>query len=115
MWQIIEGHNGAGVTYSAVATSVCSYSWKTTEWTECRVDVLLSQQDRRRGNQTGLCGGGIQTREVYCVQTSSDTSPSLGSLRSKEGDSPSMLFFCHLLLFSCTATFSCAAKGWRTF
>uniref|UniRef100_A0A7N5ZTZ2 Thrombospondin type-1 domain-containing protein 7A n=1 Tax=Anabas testudineus TaxID=64144 RepID=A0A7N5ZTZ2_ANATE len=42
------------------------YSWKTTEWTECRVDVLLSQQDRRRGNQTGLCGGGIQTREVYC-------------------------------------------------
>lgn len=87
-------------TNSLVATSVLSYSWKTTEWTECRVDVLLSQQDRRRGNQTGLCGGGIQTREVYCVQTSSDTPPNLGSLRSKEGDFPSMLFFyCLLLLY----------------
>ncbi|XP_030267680.1 thrombospondin type-1 domain-containing protein 7A [Sparus aurata] len=60
------------------------YSWKTTEWTECRVDVLLSQQDRRRGNQTGLCGGGIQTREVYCVQSSADTPPNLSSLMSKE-------------------------------
>ncbi|XP_067467764.1 thrombospondin type-1 domain-containing protein 7A [Thunnus thynnus] len=64
------------------------YSWKTTEWTECRVDVLLSQQDRRRGNQTGLCGGGIQTREVYCVQTSMDTPSNLGSLRSKEALRP---------------------------
>lgn len=73
-----------------VSTSVFSYSWKTTEWTECRVDVLLSQQDRRRGNQTGLCGGGIQTREVYCVQTSADTPPNLSSLRSKEGDFPSI-------------------------
>lgn len=76
-----------------VSTSVLSYSWKTTEWTECRVDVLLSQQDRRRGNQTGLCGGGIQTREVYCVQTSAETPPNLGSLRSREGDFPNMLFF----------------------
>ncbi|KAF3833452.1 hypothetical protein F7725_024656 [Dissostichus mawsoni] len=50
------------------------YNWKSTEWTECRVDVLLSQQDRRRGNQTGLWGG-LQTREVYCVQTSSETPP----------------------------------------
>lgn len=46
------------------------------------MDVLLSQQDRRRGNQTSLCGGGIQTREVYCVQISSDP----GSLRAKEGN-----------------------------
>ncbi|XP_072304518.1 thrombospondin type-1 domain-containing protein 7A [Eucyclogobius newberryi] len=61
------------------------YSWKTTEWTECRVDVLLSQQDRRRGNQTGLCGGGVQSREAYCVQSSAETTPNLGSLRSKEG------------------------------
>ncbi|XP_074542609.1 thrombospondin type-1 domain-containing protein 7A [Halichoeres trimaculatus] len=65
------------------------YSWKTTEWTECRVDVLLSQQDRRRGNQTGLCGGGIQTREVYCVQSSTDPpAANLGSLRSKESLRP---------------------------
>lgn len=58
------------------------YSWRSTEWSECRVDVLLSQQDRRRGNQTSLCGGGIQTREVYCVQTSSDPAP----LRAKDGN-----------------------------
>uniref|UniRef100_A0A665WCK4 Thrombospondin type-1 domain-containing protein 7A n=1 Tax=Echeneis naucrates TaxID=173247 RepID=A0A665WCK4_ECHNA len=64
------------------------YSWKTTEWTECRADVLLSQQDRRRGNQTGLCGGGMQTREVYCVQTSADTPSNLSSLRSKEAWRP---------------------------
>uniref|UniRef100_A0A3Q3WEJ1 Thrombospondin type-1 domain-containing protein 7A n=1 Tax=Mola mola TaxID=94237 RepID=A0A3Q3WEJ1_MOLML len=64
------------------------YSWKTTDWSECRVDMLLSQQDRRRGNQTGLCGGGVQAREVYCVHTSSDTLPNLGSLRSKEALRP---------------------------
>lgn len=46
------------------------------------MDVLLSQQDRRRGNQTSLCGGGIQTREVYCVQISSQPGP----LRAKEGN-----------------------------
>uniref|UniRef100_A0A3P8VNT9 Thrombospondin type-1 domain-containing protein 7A n=1 Tax=Cynoglossus semilaevis TaxID=244447 RepID=A0A3P8VNT9_CYNSE len=63
-----------------------SYSWKTTEWTECRVDVLLSQQDRRRGNQTGLCGGGIQTREIYCVQSSADRSSNGTSPKSKEVD-----------------------------
>lgn len=74
--------------------SVLRYSWRTTEWTECRIDVLLSQQDRRRGNQTGLCGGGIQTREVYCVQTSTSTPPNLGSLRSKEGEFLLYLIFC---------------------
>uniref|UniRef100_A0A4W6CEH6 Thrombospondin type-1 domain-containing protein 7A n=1 Tax=Lates calcarifer TaxID=8187 RepID=A0A4W6CEH6_LATCA len=71
-----------------VSILVLSYRWKTTEWTECRVDVLLSQQDRRRGNQTGLCGGGIQTREVYCVQSNIDTPPNLSSLRSKEALRP---------------------------
>ncbi|KAG9283723.1 thrombospondin type-1 domain-containing protein 7A-like [Astyanax mexicanus] len=49
-----------------------TYTWRTTEWGECRVDALLSQQDRRRGNQTGLCGGGLQTREVYCVQSNAE-------------------------------------------
>uniref|UniRef100_A0A8C9T5G6 Thrombospondin type-1 domain-containing protein 7A n=1 Tax=Scleropages formosus TaxID=113540 RepID=A0A8C9T5G6_SCLFO len=57
------------------------YTWKTTEWTECRVDTLLSQQDRRRGNQTGLCGGGVQSREVFCVQTNIDPPPSLGAVK----------------------------------
>ncbi|XP_044027484.1 thrombospondin type-1 domain-containing protein 7A [Siniperca chuatsi] len=94
------------------------YSWKTTEWTECRVDVLLSQQDRRRGNQTGLCGGGIQTREVYCVQTSADSPPNLGSLRSKEvlrpmdsdlclGITPNTTQLCHI---SCPV--ECEVSSW---
>ncbi|XP_034456122.1 thrombospondin type-1 domain-containing protein 7A [Hippoglossus hippoglossus] len=94
------------------------YSWKTTEWTECRVDVLLSQQDRRRVNLTGLCGGGIQTREVYCVQTSTDTLPNLSSLRSKEalrpvdsilclGISPNTTQLCHI---SCPV--ECEVSSW---
>lgn len=67
------------------------YSWKTTEWTECKVDMLLSQQDRRRGNHTGMCGGGTQTREVYCVQASTDTPSNLSPLRSKEGNFSSLI------------------------
>uniref|UniRef100_A0A8C4ZXL8 Thrombospondin, type I, domain containing 7Aa n=1 Tax=Gadus morhua TaxID=8049 RepID=A0A8C4ZXL8_GADMO len=64
------------------------YSWKATEWTECRVDTLLSQQDRRRANQTGLCGGGIQGREVYCVQAGGDTPSNLSALRGREALRP---------------------------
>lgn len=64
------------------------YNWRSTEWSDCRVDVLLSQQDRRRSNQTGLCGGGVQTREVYCVQAPSETSSNLGSLKSKDALRP---------------------------
>ncbi|XP_067891134.1 thrombospondin type-1 domain-containing protein 7B isoform X2 [Heterodontus francisci] len=44
------------------------YVWKTTDWNKCQVMPLLSQQDQRRSNQSTLCGGGIQTREVYCAQ-----------------------------------------------
>ncbi|KAG7457501.1 hypothetical protein MATL_G00227820 [Megalops atlanticus] len=65
-----------------------AYSWRTSEWSECRVDVLLSQQDRRRGSQTGLCGGGIQTREVYCVQASSDPASYVSTPRDKEASRP---------------------------
>ncbi|XP_031731663.1 thrombospondin type-1 domain-containing protein 7A isoform X2 [Anarrhichthys ocellatus] len=94
------------------------YSWRTTEWTECRVDVLLSQQDRRRANQTGLCGGGIQTREIYCVQTSMDTPPNLSSLWSKEalrpmdsdlclGIPPNTTQLCHI---SCPV--ECEVSSW---
>uniref|UniRef100_A0A674P765 Thrombospondin, type I, domain containing 7Aa n=1 Tax=Takifugu rubripes TaxID=31033 RepID=A0A674P765_TAKRU len=90
------------------------YSWRSTEWSECRVDMLLSQQDRRRGNQTSLCGGGIQTREVYCVQISSDPV----SLRGKEAlrpvDSelcldlpPNTTQLCHI---SCPI--ECEVSGW---
>lgn len=49
------------------------------------MDTLLSQQDRRRGNQTGLCGGGVQSREAFCVQASVDTPSSPGSIREGKG------------------------------
>ncbi|XP_067860093.1 thrombospondin type-1 domain-containing protein 7A-like isoform X1 [Heptranchias perlo] len=64
------------------------YSWRTTEWSECRVDPLLSQQDRRRGNQTALCGGGIQTREFYCVQANENLLSYLNTLKEKEASKP---------------------------
>nr|XP_038038274.1 LOW QUALITY PROTEIN: thrombospondin type-1 domain-containing protein 7B [Anas platyrhynchos] len=44
------------------------FSWRTSEWKTCQVSLLLDQQDPRHHKHTGLCGGGIQTREVYCVQ-----------------------------------------------
>ncbi|KAK6483033.1 thrombospondin type-1 domain-containing protein 7B-like isoform X2 [Huso huso] len=48
------------------------YVWKTTEWGECQVTPLLSQQDCRQSNHSVLCGGGIQRREAYCVQSPDD-------------------------------------------
>ncbi|KAF7655323.1 hypothetical protein LDENG_00057900 [Lucifuga dentata] len=51
------------------------YVWRTTDWGECRIAPLLSQQDRRLANISILCGGGIQTRETYCVQIPDDSAP----------------------------------------
>ncbi|XP_034549450.1 thrombospondin type-1 domain-containing protein 7B [Notolabrus celidotus] len=51
------------------------FVWRTTDWGECRILPLLSQQDRRLGNIGILCGGGIQTRKTYCVQDSNDSAP----------------------------------------
>uniref|UniRef100_A0A8C6SDE7 Thrombospondin type-1 domain-containing protein 7A n=1 Tax=Neogobius melanostomus TaxID=47308 RepID=A0A8C6SDE7_9GOBI len=92
------------------------YSWKATEWSECRVDVLLSQQDRRRGNQTGLCGGGVQSREVYCVQSAADSPPPPPppnlALRPVDSDlclgvPPNTTQFCHI---SCPV--ECEVSAW---
>lgn len=69
---------------SVFSLSLCSYTWRTTEWSDCRVDSLLSQQDRRRSNLTGLCGGGLQTREVYCVQANAELLKYLSDLREKD-------------------------------
>ncbi|KAG9345216.1 hypothetical protein JZ751_009761 [Albula glossodonta] len=69
---------------AVIAERLTGYSWRTTEWSECRVDTLLSQQDRRRGNQTGLCGGGVQNREVYCVQENAELLSYLNNLKDKE-------------------------------
>uniref|UniRef100_A0A8C5G0V7 Thrombospondin, type I, domain containing 7Ba n=1 Tax=Gouania willdenowi TaxID=441366 RepID=A0A8C5G0V7_GOUWI len=48
------------------------YAWRTTDWGDCRVLPLLSQQDKRLINISILCGGGIQTRKTYCVQVPDD-------------------------------------------
>ncbi|XP_048455532.1 thrombospondin type-1 domain-containing protein 7B [Rhincodon typus] len=50
------------------------YVWKATDWNECQVKPLLSQQDRRRSNESTLCGSGIQAREVYCAQKTGEVS-----------------------------------------
>ncbi|XP_071072572.1 thrombospondin type-1 domain-containing protein 7B isoform X2 [Dasypus novemcinctus] len=44
------------------------YSWRTSEWKECQVSLLVEQQDPLWQAAGPVCGGGIQTREVYCAQ-----------------------------------------------
>ncbi|XP_045154839.1 thrombospondin type-1 domain-containing protein 7B [Echinops telfairi] len=44
------------------------YSWRTSEWKECQVSLLLAQQDPHWHAAGHVCGGGIQTRDVYCAQ-----------------------------------------------
>uniref|UniRef100_A0A665UXM7 Thrombospondin type-1 domain-containing protein 7A n=1 Tax=Echeneis naucrates TaxID=173247 RepID=A0A665UXM7_ECHNA len=51
------------------------YLWGTTDWGDCRVLPLLSQQDRRLANVSILCGEGIQTRKTYCVQVPDVSAP----------------------------------------
>ncbi|KAK7939999.1 hypothetical protein WMY93_003325 [Mugilogobius chulae] len=51
------------------------FVWRTTDWGECRISPLLSQQDKRLANISALCGAGIQTRKTYCVQIPDDTAP----------------------------------------
>uniref|UniRef100_A0A3P9C4G4 Thrombospondin type 1 domain containing 7B n=1 Tax=Maylandia zebra TaxID=106582 RepID=A0A3P9C4G4_9CICH len=53
----------------------CPYVWRTTDWGECRILPLLSQQNRRLANISLLCGGGIQTRKTYCVQVPDASAP----------------------------------------
>lgn len=51
------------------------YVWRTTDWDECRIAPLLNKQHRRLANISILCGGGIQTRKIYCVQVPDDSAP----------------------------------------
>uniref|UniRef100_A0A672S4D2 Thrombospondin type-1 domain-containing protein 7A n=1 Tax=Sinocyclocheilus grahami TaxID=75366 RepID=A0A672S4D2_SINGR len=44
------------------------YEWRVTNWKACQVTSLLSQQDHHHSNTSILCGGGIRTREAYCVR-----------------------------------------------
>ncbi|KTF93859.1 hypothetical protein cypCar_00012263, partial [Cyprinus carpio] len=71
--------NGPGTFQSCIMPRDCEtsdwYVWKSTDWGDCQVAPLLSQQDRRLNNVSVLCGGGIQTRQLYCVQVPDNSSP----------------------------------------
>lgn len=67
--------------YLVFFSSFQRFAWRTSEWKACQVSLLLDQQDPRRDKHVGLCGGGIQTREVYCVQITVE----IGMHRLKEG------------------------------
>ncbi|XP_072300062.1 thrombospondin type-1 domain-containing protein 7B [Eucyclogobius newberryi] len=51
------------------------FVWRSTDWGECRISPLLSQQDKRLANISALCGAGIQTRKTYCIQIPDDSAP----------------------------------------
>ncbi|XP_063789788.1 thrombospondin type-1 domain-containing protein 7B isoform X1 [Pseudophryne corroboree] len=46
-----------------------SFSWKTSEWTECQASLLTEQGTTSRAEETTQCGGGVQTRKVFCAQS----------------------------------------------
>lgn len=48
------------------------------------MSLLLEQQDPHWHVTGPVCGGGIQTREVYCTQSV----PAAAALRAKEGRQP---------------------------
>ncbi|XP_063257059.1 thrombospondin type-1 domain-containing protein 7B [Prinia subflava] len=90
------------------------FAWRTSEWTACQVSVPLEQQDRHQQKQAGLCGGGIQTRVVFCAQIIVEP----GAHRPKEvsrpvdgklcqGAAPATSQVCHL---PCPA--ECAVSSW---
>lgn len=58
-----------------IAFSWLRYEWRATDWEECHILPLLSQQDRKLANISALCGGGIQTRKTYCVQVPDNSLP----------------------------------------
>ncbi|XP_072730524.1 thrombospondin type-1 domain-containing protein 7B isoform X4 [Ciconia boyciana] len=58
------------------------FAWRTSEWKACQASLLLDQQDPHHHKHVSLCGGGTQTREVYCVQITVE----LGRHRLKEGE-----------------------------
>uniref|UniRef100_A0A803WA16 Thrombospondin type-1 domain-containing protein 7A n=1 Tax=Ficedula albicollis TaxID=59894 RepID=A0A803WA16_FICAL len=90
------------------------FAWRTSEWKACQVSPLLDQQNPHQQQQAGLCGGGIQSRVVYCAQIIVE----LGTQRPKEvarpvdgklcqGPAPAASQVCHL---PCLA--ECAVSSW---
>ncbi|XP_032921162.1 thrombospondin type-1 domain-containing protein 7B [Catharus ustulatus] len=90
------------------------FAWRTSEWKACQVSLLLDQQDPHHQKQAGLCGGGTQSRVVYCAQIIVEP----GTQRPKEvarpvdgklcqGPAPATSQLCHL---PCLA--ECAVSSW---
>ncbi|XP_077303892.1 thrombospondin type-1 domain-containing protein 7B isoform X1 [Lithobates pipiens] len=51
------------------------FSWKTSEWTDCQVSLLTNQDNVPLADEQVQCGGGIQTRKVFCAQTVTESGP----------------------------------------
>uniref|UniRef100_A0A8C0F672 Thrombospondin type-1 domain-containing protein 7A n=1 Tax=Bubo bubo TaxID=30461 RepID=A0A8C0F672_BUBBB len=86
------------------------FAWRTSEWKACQVSLLLDQEDPRYQKHVDLCGGGIQTREVYCVQiTGGDTQHQREPVDGKLclGPAPSASKLCNVL---CPA--ECVVSAW---
>ncbi|XP_064307110.1 thrombospondin type-1 domain-containing protein 7B isoform X2 [Phalacrocorax carbo] len=110
----LEEREACGVGGKELLQPCPRFAWRTSEWTACQVSLLLDQQDPRRHKHIGLCGGGIQTREVYCVQITME----LGMHRLKEvtrpvdgklclGPAPSASQLCNLPCLS-----ECMVSAW---
>ncbi|XP_010161011.1 thrombospondin type-1 domain-containing protein 7B, partial [Antrostomus carolinensis] len=90
------------------------FAWRTSEWTPCQVSLLLDQQDPHHHKHVVLCGGGVQTREVYCAQITVEpgTHQLKGVTRPVDGKlclgpAPSASQLCHL---PCPS--ECAVSAW---
>uniref|UniRef100_UPI00358E4172 thrombospondin type-1 domain-containing protein 7A-like n=1 Tax=Myxine glutinosa TaxID=7769 RepID=UPI00358E4172 len=62
------------------------FAWQVAEWGECQPGALLSNGDRRRVNRTGLCGGGLRFREVYCIQVNENVADFHQILQNEQGN-----------------------------
>ncbi|NWV59055.1 THS7B protein, partial [Malurus elegans] len=109
----LEEREACGTGGKALLQPCPRFAWRTSEWKACQVS-LLEPQDPRQQKQAGLCGGGIQTRVVYCVQILVE----FGTPRLKEvarpvdgklcqGPAPPSSQVCHL---PCPA--ECVVSSW---
>ncbi|XP_068101989.1 thrombospondin type-1 domain-containing protein 7B [Hyperolius riggenbachi] len=51
------------------------FSWKSSEWTSCQLSLLTSQDNAPLSEEQVQCGGGVQTRRVFCAQTIMEPTP----------------------------------------
>ncbi|KAM9305159.1 thrombospondin type-1 domain-containing protein 7B [Gastrophryne carolinensis] len=51
------------------------FSWRVSEWMDCQVTLLTNQDNAPTAEEGVQCGGGIQTRKVFCAQTVMESGP----------------------------------------